>query len=131
MLFLNSTIEGPQTKFDHGFQCFTWHRRLQDEQFIRSYSLYIFLPCMRIRWVLETSPSDHYWRRYEVGQGLIFCWFWSWRTPNTQLVRQKLGKKNTPRPWQPPLPCSHHGAPPPGTAAYNNQPTCCATSLCC
>jgi hypothetical protein len=51
---------------------------------------------MRTGWVLEMSPSDHYWWRYEVGQWLIFGWFWGWGTLGTQLARQKLGKKNTP-----------------------------------
>ncbi len=49
-------------------------------------------PCMRTGWVLETSPSDHYWRRYEVGQWLCFEWFWGWGTSNARLARRKLGK---------------------------------------
>jgi hypothetical protein len=46
-------------------------------------------------------------------RGLVFCWIWSWRTFDTQLARQKLGKKNIPPPWRPPLPYGRHGAPPP------------------
>jgi hypothetical protein len=45
-----------------------------------------------------------------VGQLLVFCWFWSWRTLDTQLARQKLGKKNTPPTWRPLLPYGRHGA---------------------
>jgi hypothetical protein len=45
-----------------------------------------------------------------------------------QLAMWKLGKK-TPQPWWLLSPIGRHGAPPPGTAAYINQPTCCATSL--
>ena len=48
-------------------------------------------------WVLETSPSDHYWWRYVVGQWLVFGWFWGYEAPDTWLVRRKLGKnKHTP-----------------------------------
>jgi hypothetical protein len=50
-----------------------------------------------------------------VGQLLVFGWFWSWRTFNTRLARRKLGKKNTPPTWRPPLPYGRHGAPPPAT----------------
>ncbi len=44
---------------------------------------------------------------------VVFFWFWSWRMFDMQLARQKLGKKNTPPPWRPPLPYGRHGAPPP------------------
>ncbi len=49
------------------------------------------------------------------GQTVVwFCvGFWSWRTFDTRLARQKLGKNNTPRPWWPPSPYGRHGAPPP------------------
>ncbi len=56
------------------------------------------------------SPSAKYWWRFLVGQWLGFCWFWDQRTSDTQLARQKLGKKNTPRPWQPPPPHGRYGA---------------------
>jgi hypothetical protein len=39
---------------------------------------------MRTGWLLEMSPSDHYWRRYEVGQWLVFGWFWGWGTSDMQ-----------------------------------------------
>jgi hypothetical protein len=86
----------PESQFDHGFQCFTRHRCPQDEQIIRSYGSCVFRPCMRTGWVLETSPSDHYWWRYEVGQWLVFRWFWSLGTSDTQLARRKLGKNTHP-----------------------------------
>ncbi len=47
-------------------------------------------------WLLEMYPSDHHWRRYEVGQWLVFGWFGGWGTLDTQLARQKLGKKTHP-----------------------------------
>jgi hypothetical protein len=31
-----------------------------------------------------------------VGQWLVFGWFWSWGTSDTQLARQKLGKNTHP-----------------------------------
>ncbi len=68
---------------------------------------------MRTGWLLETSPSDHYWWRYEVGQWLFFGWFWGWGTSDTRLARWKLGKKHTPQSWRPPLPYGHHGTLPP------------------
>ncbi len=101
---------GPQTQFNHGVQCFTRHRRPKDEQIFHSYGSCVFQPCMRTGWLLETSPSDHYWRRYEVGQWLVFVWFWGWGTSDKQLARRKLGKKHTPQSWRPPLPYGHHGA---------------------
>jgi hypothetical protein len=61
-------------------------------------------------WVLEMSTLDHYLRRYEVPQWLVFGWFWGWGTLDTRLARQKLGKKNTPQSWQPPSPYGRHGA---------------------
>ena len=54
---------------------------------------------MCIGWVLQTSPSNHYWRRYLVGQWLGFRWFWGCGTSDTQLARRKLSKNNTLRPW--------------------------------
>jgi hypothetical protein len=48
---------------------------------------------MRTGWVLEMSPSDHYWWRHEVEQWLGFGWFWGWGTLDTQLARQKLAIK--------------------------------------
>ncbi len=64
---------------------------------------------------------------------LVVGWILGQQTPDTQKPRYKLAKarQNThmptmaaavvPRtPW----------CPPPGAAAYNNQPTCCATHLC-
>jgi hypothetical protein len=68
---------------------------------------------MRTGWVYETSPSDHYWWRYEVGQWLGFEWLWSWGSLDSWLARQKLGKKHTHQSWQPPLPYGCHGAFPP------------------
>jgi hypothetical protein len=41
---------------------------------------------------------------------LIFWWFGGWGTSDTRLARQKLGKKNTPQSWWPPLPYGRHGA---------------------
>ncbi len=61
-------------------------------------------------WVLETSPSNHYWWRYDVGQWLVFGWFWGWGTSDTQIARQKLAKKITPQSWRPPLSYGCHGA---------------------
>ncbi len=69
---------GPQTQFDHCLQCFTRHRRPQDERIFLSYGSCVFQPCMRTGWVLETSPSNHYWPNYEVGQWLVFRWFGGW-----------------------------------------------------
>ncbi len=63
----------------------------------------------------EDGYYGKYWWRYLVGQWLVFCWFWSWRSFDTQLARQKLGKKNTPPPWRPPSPYGCHGAPPPAS----------------
>jgi hypothetical protein len=51
---------------------------------------------MRTGWVFEMSPSDHYWRRYEVGQWLGFGWFWGRGTLGTQLARRKIDKKTHP-----------------------------------
>ncbi len=51
--------------------------------------------CMRTGWVLETSPSNHCWWRYEVGQWLVFGWLGGWGTSDTLLARWKLGKKHT------------------------------------
>ncbi len=45
-----------------------------------------------------------------MGQWLVFGWFWGWGTSDTRLARQKLGNKNTPQSWQPPLLYSRHGA---------------------
>ncbi len=109
--FHKSTIDGPQTQFNHGFQCFTRLHQPQDEQIICSYGTCIFQPCMRIGWVLQASPSNPYWWRYEVGQWLVFGWFWGWGTSDTWLG-WKLGKINTPQPWWPPLLYGHHGLPP-------------------
>jgi hypothetical protein len=65
---------------------------------------------MHTAWLLETSPSDHYRQRYEVGQWLVFWWFGGWGTSDMQLARQKLRKKNTPQSWWPQLPYGRHGA---------------------
>jgi hypothetical protein len=51
---------------------------------------------MHTGWVLETSPSNHYWLRYEVGQWLVLEWFGGWGIPDTRLARRKLGKKTHP-----------------------------------
>ena len=51
---------------------------------------------MRTGWVLKTSSSNHYWRRYEVGQWLVFGWLGGWATLDTQLARRKLGKNSHP-----------------------------------
>ncbi len=59
----------------HGFKCFTRHPRPQDVKIFCSPGSCVFRPCMRTGWVLETTPSDHYWRRYEVGQWLLFWVF--------------------------------------------------------
>ncbi len=109
-----STLEGPQTQLHHGIRRFTRHHWPQDGWIIRSYSAYILRLSICTGWVLETSPSDHYWRRYVVGQWWFFCWFWSWRTFYTQLVRRKLGKKTHPnhgghrRPTAAMVPFSRH-----------------------
>jgi len=42
------------------------------------------------------SPSDHYWRRYLVGQWLVFGWFWGCGTADSRLARRKLAKKSHP-----------------------------------
>ena len=91
-----STIDSPQTQLNHGFRCSTKSRRPQDEWIIRSYSAEIFLPRMRTGWELQMSPSDHYWRRYLVGQWLVFGWFGGCGTSDTRLARRKLGKKTHP-----------------------------------
>jgi hypothetical protein len=96
-------------QFDHGFRCFTRHRRPQDKQIFCLYGSCVFRPCMRTGWVLEMSPSDHYWQRHEVGQWLGFWWFWGWGISDLRLARRKLDK-NTPQSWQPPSPYSPHGA---------------------
>ncbi len=54
------------------------------------------------------SPSNHYWMRYEVGQWLVFGWFWGRGTLDKWLARRKLGK-NTPQSWRPPSPYGPHG----------------------
>ncbi len=100
-------------QFDHSFQCFTSHHRPRDEQILHSYGACIFRPCMCTKWVIETSPSNHYWRRYEVGQWLVFGWLWGWGILDTGLARQKLGKNNTPQSWQLLSPYNRHGAHPP------------------
>jgi len=89
------------------------HRRPKDEQVFCSYGTYVFRPHMRTGWQLEMSPSDHYWRRYEVGRWLVLGWFWGWGTSDIQLARRKLGKKHTPQSWRPPSPYGRHGALPP------------------
>jgi hypothetical protein len=58
-----STLEGPQTQLHHGIQRFTRHQQPQDGQIIRSYSADVLRSSIRTGWVLETSPSDHYWHR--------------------------------------------------------------------
>ena len=68
---------------------------------------------IRTGWVLEASPSDHYWRRNEVGQWLIFVWIWGCEAPCTQLSRWKLGKKKHTPTMALLAPHSHYGAPPP------------------
>ncbi len=85
-----------ETQFNHGFWCFTRHCSPQDERIFCSYGSCVFRPCMRTGWVLETSPSDHYKWRYEVGQWLVFGWFWSWGTLDMRLARWKLGKNTHP-----------------------------------
>ncbi len=93
------TYSQPQSTIDdhkhnaHGFQCFTRHRRPQDEQICCSYCSCVFRSCMCTWWVLETSPSNHYWQRYEVRQWLIFGWFGG---SDMWLARWKLGKKTHP-----------------------------------
>ncbi len=67
-----SPLEGPQTQLHYGIRCFTRHHQPQDGRIIRSYSADVLRPSIRTGWVLETSPSDHYWRRYVVGQWLVF-----------------------------------------------------------
>ncbi len=89
---------------------FTWHCCPQDEQIFCSYGSHIFRPCMCTGLVIEASPSNHYWRRYEVWQWLVLGWFGGYGTLNTQLARQKLGKKHTPQSWRPPSPYDCHGA---------------------
>ncbi len=74
----------------------TRHSRTQVEQICWSYCSCVFQPCIYKGWVLETSLSNHYWRKSEVGQRLVFGWFWGWGTSNTQLTRWKLGKKTHP-----------------------------------
>jgi hypothetical protein len=64
---------------------------------------------MRTGWLLDVSPSDHYWWRYEVGQWFVFGWFWGWGTLDMQLARRKWGKKNTSQSWRPPSPYGRHG----------------------
>ncbi len=86
----------PETQFNYGFLCFTRHRHPQAERIFCSDGSCVFWPCMRTGWVLGTSPSNHYWWRYEVGQWVIFGWFWSWGTSDTWLVRWKLGKNTHP-----------------------------------
>ncbi len=100
----------PGTQFNHGFRCFTRHRRPQDEQIFPSYVSCVFRLYMHTGWVLKTSPSDRYWRRYEVGRWLGFGWFGGPGTLYTQLARRKLGKKNTPQSWWPPLHYGRHDA---------------------
>ncbi len=90
--------------------CVTRHRHPQDEQIFCSYGSCVFRPCICTGWVLETSLSNHYWWRYEVGQWLVFGWFWGWGTSDTWLARQKLGKNNTPQSWRLPSPYGRHGA---------------------
>jgi hypothetical protein len=46
-------------------------------------------------WYLK-HPSEHYCQRYEVGQWLVFGWFWGWGTSDTQLARRKQAKKTHP-----------------------------------
>ncbi len=76
--------------------------------------LFMWLMCLSTvhahRLEFEVSPSDHYWRRYEVGQWLVFGWFGSWGTLDTQLAWRKLGKNNIPQSWRPPSPYGSHGA---------------------
>jgi hypothetical protein len=68
---------------------------------------------MCIAWVLQASPSNHYWQRYEVGQWLVLGWFWGWGTSDTQLARQKLGKKTPPNNVRPRAPFGPFPPPPP------------------
>ncbi len=74
--------------------------------------------------MLETSPSDHYWWRSEVGQRLGFWVGLELAVTDTQLAKQKLGKiYHTPTMAvaiviQPP------GCTPPNDAAFNNDLTC-------
>ncbi len=110
----------PELQFNHGFRCFTRHCRPQDEQMFHSYGSCDFWPCMRTGWVLETSPSNHYWRRYEVGQWLVFGWFWGWGTLDTWLARQKLAKKTHP---------NHDGCCCPMAAMVPSPRHCCIQQL--
>jgi hypothetical protein len=45
-----------------------------------------------------------------MGQWLVLGWLGGWGTSDTQISRQKLGKKNTPQSWRLPSPYGHHGA---------------------
>jgi hypothetical protein len=63
---------------------------------------------MRTGRLLETSPSNQYWQKYEVGE-----WSWGWGTSDTQLVRWRLDIKHIPQTWRPPSPYGCHGALPP------------------
>jgi hypothetical protein len=117
-----SMIEGPQTQLHHGIRRFTRHHRPQDEQIIRLYSADVLRPSIRTGWVLKMSPSDHYWRRYVVGQWLVLGWFWGCDAPDTRLVRRKLGKKNTAQPWRPPSSYGRHGAPLPAPQHTADSP---------
>ncbi len=78
-----STLEGHQTQLHHGIRRFTRHHRPQDGRIICSYSANVLRPSIRTGWVLETSPSDHYWQRYVVGQWLVFLMVWSCEAPDT------------------------------------------------
>ncbi len=106
-----SMIEGPQTQLHHGFRRFTRHHRPQDEQIIRSYCADILRPSIRTRLILKTSPltiiGGDMW--------LVFGWFLGGfgvvMHLTRRLVRQKLGKKNTPKPWRPPPSYGRHGTP--------------------
>ncbi len=90
-------IRWQEIQFNHGFWCFTRHHHPQDKWIFCSYGSCVFWLCMRMGWVTETSLSGHYWWRYEVGQWLVFGWFWGWGTSDKQLARQKLGENTHPK----------------------------------
>jgi hypothetical protein len=70
LLIYEKNHRWPQKQINHSFRCFTKHCCPQDEQIFRSYGSCVFQPCMRTGWMVEMSPSNHYWWRYEVGQFL-------------------------------------------------------------
>ncbi len=127
---LHTSNRCQKTQFNHGFRCLTRHHRPQDEKsFVHMADVSFNHACTQDGLLKRPHPT-------KIGRDMRWDsgWFWGGFGVGVHWTRNQQGrsqvKKHTPimaaaiarwPPW----------CPPPGTATYNNQPTCCATCLCC